>query len=209
MLCEGFERQRLIKLGQPYLSTLKQHAVAQDEREIRRRLNISPTRNINLFVSEAIREYFGRQRGYDQYDALKILIEHLECTKPDSILLLKIHPKDHPDSYLKLAEKNNLDVRIVADELTSLDCLLLADKVYGMSSIMLIEAYILGLPVASIQPNLQVNDPFVLTRMNVINRIESISDFSRSYHQEPNNQIDVSFDEKKFFAVLEKVLLGS
>lgn len=203
MVGEGFDRKRLIKLGQPYLSSLKKLAAGIDRREIRRRLHISPSRHIVLFVSEAIREHFGRKRGYDQYDALNMLIEYLESSNPGSILLLRLHPKDQPDSYNQMVEKSHLDVRIVSDNFSPLESLLLADKVYGMSSIMLVEAFLLGLAVASIQPNLQIDDPFVLTRMHVVNRIASVSDFSKAYHGEVNIQIDVSFDDKYFLEVLK------
>lgn len=205
MLQEGFPKDRLYPLGHPYLASLKEEASRIDREEIARKFG--PTaQKIHLFVSEAIKEYYGQQRGYDQYDALKIVLEYLEKTDPKSRLLIKLHPKDQLDSYTQLLEGSGLDVRIVRNELTPMECIILADKVYGMSSIMLIEALILGRPVVSIQPNLQGVDPFVLTRMGVIPRIDCLENLSHLAAQNSHTNWNVFFNEKDFLSLTEKVI---
>jgi hypothetical protein len=169
MVGEGFEPQRLVEFGQPYLASLAHDAALLDVADIRHGQGIAPDARVILFASEAIREHYGNSRGYDQYDALGLLLERVSREGGGAVLLVKLHPKDAPAEYMKiLGEYPALRAIMIKNELSPLECIAVSDEVYGMTSIMLIEAYILGKKVASLQPGLKVADPCVLSRHGVI-----------------------------------------
>lgn len=202
MVSEGFDPTILVAFGHPYLSSLQHEALELDGLRLRDRIGLSSSDRVVLFVSEAIRQHYGNQRGYDQYDALNLLMEYIASSEPDSILLVKLHPKDDLDGYGNL-QNAKLNTRILQDELTSLECITIADVVYGMSSIMLIEAFVLGKPVGSIQPGIHGVDAFVLTRSCRMDRIESLDGFVASYRSHSDDN-DFYFDESKFLAYLDR-----
>ena len=67
MIAEGFDGNILYPLGQPYLDRLKLVADKLDSAAIRNSLNIGQDEDVILFVSEAIQENYGTERGYTQY----------------------------------------------------------------------------------------------------------------------------------------------
>lgn len=174
MLREGFPADRLVKLGHPYLSSLINLAKTVDQQKVRQRLNLSSQEEVMMFVSEPILEHYGMSRGYDQYEVLGLFFEWVASANQGGRPLIKLHPKDSQAHYEALFDKYaHLRSLIVTDTLNSLECLLVANAIYGMTSIMLIEAYVLGKQVVSLQPNLQVEDPLVLSRHGLIPLVTS------------------------------------
>lgn len=172
MICAGFDPDRLVKFGQPYLSSLQESVAAIDAEKIRQQLEIAPGQRIVLFVSEAIREHYGQSRGYDQYDALRLFLDIISASGDEVIPLIKLHPKDSLPGYEQVAaEYGQLKPIFISNSLSSVECLNVADKVYGMTSIMLIEAYVLGKEVISLQPGLQGEDPLILSRAGLIPKV--------------------------------------
>lgn len=177
MVAEGFPSDRLLKLGQPYLSTIKEKYGLINKRAIEEKLGIGETINVVLFVSEAIYENYGRVRGYDQYDALEVFLAAIALSEEKCLALIKLHPKDDPARFKDLLKRHpQSNVKLVQNEFTSLDCICVADIVCGMSSVMLVEAFILGVQVVSIQPNLLGNDPFVLSRAEIVARVSDVTE---------------------------------
>ena len=71
----------------------------------------------------------------------------------------------------------------------------ISDIVFGMTSIMLIEAYIMGKQCISLQPNNIGSDLLVLSRYNYIKRIDNYSSFEI---REENKKIDSENCHYKF-----------
>ena len=169
MIREGFDSGRLLEFGHPYLASLKQDLTTLDVGAIRDALHISAQSKVALFASEPIREYCGESRGYDQHEILEYFLARLSAATNPPFILVKLHPKDDRASYQTLAAKYKaLRLTIVSNELSPLECLAASDFVFGMTSIMLIEAYVLGKYVVSLQPGLCVEDPMVLSRHHLI-----------------------------------------
>lgn len=209
MIEEGFDPGRLLPFGHPYLASLRHDLAGLDPGILKRKLNIFPDQKVLLFVSEAIRENYGAQRGYDQYQVLDYFLTMLAGQNERPKILVKLHPKDRRDSFRELAKKfERLSIEFVTNEMSSLECLAISDLVFGMSSIMLIEAYILGKKVVSLQPGLCVNDPLVLSRHGLIpvilctdkcNLLEPVSGVA-------HGRFDVAFDADKLLSFFERVI---
>ena len=209
LLNVGFNRDMLIEFGHPYLSSLDGIAADLDVASVRKRLGIEPAQKLALFASEAIREHFGGARGYDQYDALRVFMNMLTTSSVKYKALIKLHPKDVHEEYQRiLREYSNLMPVIVHNQANSVECIQIADCVCGMTSIMLIEAFVLGKPVVSIQPGLRVEDSMVLSRMGYLNTIVDANHLPRLEvalaFKSSERPFDFEFKEKKFLAFLDE-----
>ena len=208
MISEGFDKDRLLALGHPYLSSLRSDISTLEPAGLKMQLQIPAGAKVVLFVSEPIREYYGGARGYDQYQALEFLLADLAKSVEKPRILVKLHPKDNAASFRGLINKfHSLAPQLIDDDLSSLECLTVADFVFGMSSIMLIEAYVLGKSVVSLQPGLCGGDPLVLTRHGLIPLItkQNRSDLLSLGCPEAGH-FDVHFDSDKFLHFLSRVI---
>lgn len=126
-----------------------------------------------LFVSEAIAEHFGRDRGYDQHDCFRELAAWLQACEEPLNLLIKLHPKEsrigHEAWFADLHPRHRV---LTLEGLSPLEAVGLADVVVGMTSVLLVEAHAVGKPVISLQPGLQGEDPFVLSRRGLVQRLD-------------------------------------
>ena len=205
MIAEGFKGEILYQLGQPYLDRLADGARGINCIAIRNQLDVAQEKSIILFVSEAIEENFGRERGYTQYDALLVFLKNLVAAE-NQIILIKLHPKDDITKFHQIQAGFPLHTLIfISNELTALDCIAVSDQVFGMTSIMLIEAYILSKPVVSIQPNLKIVDPLVLSRYGYVRAVYD-SDFKLGISEESADRIVLGYKflAKRFLSLVSK-----
>lgn len=207
MIREGFDGGKLVTLGHPYLSSLKDDFHRLDLAGLKASLHISAEDKVALFVSEPIREHYGGMRGYDQYKVLEYFLSSLVEVKEPPRILVKLHPKDNLASFQVLAERfKSLTPQFISNELSPIESLAVSDFVFGMSSIMLIEAFILGKKVASLQPGLCVEDPLVLTRHKLIPAIFSGENRNLlKLDWSTCNRFDVEFATEGFLSFLGRI----
>jgi hypothetical protein len=196
MLHLGFGGDKLLELGQPYLSTIKDKVKSINTKDIKNTLQLDAEKEIVLFVSEAIEEHFGNRRGYTQYSTIEYLLSNNFIKNRQ--IILKLHPKD---DITKFQQYKN--IIFVQNEYTSLEMIALSDYIIGMTSMMLIEAYILGKKVLSIQLNCN-EDLLFLTRENYIYQI--INSFDPIFEDEfkNSNKFIYQFNKKKFVKLLKR-----
>jgi len=169
MVGDGFDNAKLLEFGQPYLSSLEDDLSATDVLRVRESLRIEKGRSIALFVSEPIHEHYGLAYGYDQYSTLEFFLSSLSEAQQRPEILIKLHPKDDEARFCALAAKyRHLSPQFIKNELSPIECIAVSSFVFGMRSIMLLEAYVLGKRVASIQPGLCARDEMVLSRHRLI-----------------------------------------
>jgi hypothetical protein len=208
MLAEGFPEDRLVLFGHPSLATLKEDYAKQSAAVVIAKAGVEASEyqldETLLFVSEPLYENFGNSRGYSQYDALKYLLENVLSCRNKARVIIKLHPKDEREKYQRLLERfEEIDIRVVHHELSSLECLTLSNRIFGMTSIMLIEAFILGKTVVSLQPGLNVNDPLVLSRYGLIPRLDFFDDFDPfAFDIIQSSSFQVAFDQPSFLKFL-------
>ncbi len=209
MIEEGFDESILYPLGQPYLNQLETYAKEMDCILIREKLNLSKDENVVLFVSEAIEENYGKERGYTQYDALYTLLKNAPPSN-DTSILIKLHPKDDLDKFKGIRDQFTRHKLIfVSTELTALEAIVISNRVFGMTSIMLIEAYILGKSVVSIQPNLNVTDPLILSRCGYVKLILDKAfkfDLITNLIPAVDKKLEFKFKQPEFMALVTKLL---
>lgn len=216
MIAEGFDSNILYPLGHPYLDGLKQDANKLDSVAIKTLLQLGPEEDVFLFVSEAIEEHFGLGRGYTQYDALQIFIKGINPAN-NTLIIVKLHPKDDIAKFLHIrAAFHQHRILFISHELTSLECIVISNKVFGMTSIMLIEAYIIGKPVISIQPNLKVSDPLMLSRYGYVPIMRSsgigsgfFDEAFSIYGRAEKKELEYKFLRKKFLALVDQMIFSS
>jgi hypothetical protein len=212
MLQEGFEAGRLKKFGHPYLSSLSDaYDRTEHKEEIAKRLNLPPNKPVALFVSEAIREHFGLSRGYDQFGALNLFFQLLKTSLPEHVPVIKLHPKDKVEEYQQYFKTVSDKVPcVITDELNSLECIKLANQVFGMTSIMLIEAYILGKPVVSLQPGLVGKNHLILSRIGITPTFIETPEGAKLFAPKPKitsePKFSFAFDEEAFLTFMYQLL---
>ncbi len=210
MIREGFPPGILFTLGHPYLSGLKDEYGRLNPGVINRKLErpvISPS---TIFISEAISEYYGDSRGYTQYEAMETFFKHIESGPAVRTVLLKLHPKEEPANYRGLIESyqhEGLSIILLTDQLSPVECLAVSDRIYGMTSLMMIEAFILGKPVVTVQPNLRVEDPMVLSRYGYIPRLTSTGNgFSGEMPRQDSDPFEYRFSGERFLELLHSII---
>lgn len=212
MIAEGFEKSRLLSLGHPYLTKIQRDVFNIEKIDILKYLDLNSNDRVAVFASEAILENYGNDRGYDQYSVLNIFLEFACDSRRIDSVIIKLHPKDDPSKFGFYVKKyKKINIRIVHNELNSAQCLSVASSVYGMSSIFLIESFILQIPTISIQPNLVVEDPFVLSKIGLVRLATCVSDL-KLYEREisdltiKSNQFEFEFDKVSFLELIKNQL---
>jgi hypothetical protein len=205
MVEEGFDEARLFPLGHPYLSSLAADARSADVRAAKARIGVPAGAEIALFVSEPIREYFADRYGYDQYVVLDYFLSSLSAGSRRPHVVLKLHPKDDRASYDTLIRRfPDLPMHVVSSELSPLEAVAISDWVFGMTSIMLIEGYVLGRTVVSLQPGLRVDDPMVLSRHNLIPVVRDAQPRNLfGLECSPRGAFDVEFNSDAFLELVD------
>lgn len=209
MTVVGFDPGKLIILGHPYLSAIKDDFGKIDGNSIREQLGILENQKVALFVSEAIQEYYGQIRGYDQYRVLAMFLEAIKERSVHWRPVIKLHPKDKAAKFEQVMESySQLAPLIVSNEINSLECLKIADLVVGMTSIMLIEAFVLGKNVISAQPDLKIEDPFILSRQGLMPIAKSISDLNLVETAINCNgpEINYLFKKDEFCQIIQEII---
>lgn len=208
MIREGFDKAKLLVFGHPYLSSLRHDFPAMDVAGLKRNLHISADDYVALFVSEPLREHYDNARGYDQYQVLDYFLSNLAEVAERPKILVKLHPKDSRASFQSLMTKfESLPLQFVGNELSPIECLTVSNFVFGMTSVMLIEAYVLGKNVVSLQPGLCVEDPMVLSRHGLIPVVFSGERYNLlKLNCASGNRFDVEFASDKFLHFLDQIL---
>lgn len=136
-----------------------------------------------LFISEPLKETYGsdqkvkQKKGYTEYEIISNVIETFRELNNDSKIFIsvRLHPKDSVNKYDNLFSiLKSKDKKIefsYDDEPDNIKSILSSDLVVGMTSMMLLEAILLGKPILSVQINLKETDEFVLSQMGIVDTI--------------------------------------
>lgn len=181
MVAEGFDPGRLIITGQPYfdgLFELKNKFTESDRMQFRKRFNISRDSLLISFFSQGITRTRGADRkdpgylGYTQITVLGDLITALKSLrgkiKKDIVLFIRPHPREPVEDIMHFASDNSFRVIIDKDNTDPRHLMFASDVVSGMFTMLLVEAYLAGKSVLSIQIGLKKTDELVLSRQNII-----------------------------------------
>lgn len=173
MCLEGFPAEKIIITGQPYFEQFnlqhKQNSNKVYTSEVPIKYQLSQYSKVWLFASEPITTIYGDQQGkaiygYTELINLTAICNFIQNSEQGKIkLLIKPHPKEESSNFNQLCHR--FDFISVVDEKSSIDLINHSDAVLGMSSSVLLEAAILGKAILSVQLNLAMADPFVLSQI--------------------------------------------
>lgn len=208
MINEGFAAELIRVAGQPHFDALREQASRFDAKartEYRTAMGLGESDFLLAFISENVTE---PEKGDDltQYDwgytERSIFREALAALEPAAFaakrrvrVVVKPHPNETIDSYSDLiAGLSGEWVSAIVDaSVHPVRLCKAADLVCGMSSMVLVEAVILGLPVMSVQIGLLRDNPFVLAKKGVLASIVHPADLRRKLSEALNgNPMTVS-----------------
>lgn len=168
MIALGFEEDRLQVTGQPAFDELAElrQRIPQVRKNLRGRLGIRPDERLILFASQPLAALFGADRsnplysGYTEHTVLKSLtaaLNRIGRRRTEKIVLLvRPHPREDAAALQNVQLEN---ARAIVDgQGDGREAALAAELVTGMSTVLLVEACLLGQVVVSIQPGLSVPD---------------------------------------------------
>jgi hypothetical protein len=176
----GFPDSRLVHTGHPWLSAQVRASVPSPAR--------SPEADPLhvLFVSEPIASDVAagvnEPFGFDEFDAFAVL--YSVCAQRARAgrriaLRVRFHPYEQPDAFLAraagLPPVPGLSFSAVPGSEPAAQSLLEADLVTGIGSMMLLEAFVVGRPVVSLQPRTVRGDVFIGGQRGITPTIEDPS----------------------------------
>jgi hypothetical protein len=196
MIREGIDEQQVLVSGQPYFDLLLQRRSQDNEqliKELRESLGIARDDYAAAFISESISQDYEvkpGQEAYWGYDEKSIFMEIAEAMAAISRdesramhILIKKHPLEQSDNYQELfagVNHGGMKALVLESNIDPWGLLLASDLVIGMSSMMLLEAILLGKPALSVQIGLKRENPFILDKRGILTSILDREDLLRS-----------------------------
>ncbi len=186
MIGEGFAAERILVSGQPHFDSLRRQAERFDAEEIRRYrtgLGLADSDFLIGFISENITEpekgddltkyYWGYTERSVFGEVMDALQEATAATGRRVHVLVKPHPNEMIDAYsdLIVAKAGGFVSAGIDPAVHPVKLCKAVDLVCGMSSMVLVESVILGLPVLSAQIGLIRDNPFILDQKGVIRSV--------------------------------------
>jgi hypothetical protein len=113
---------------------------------------IDVARRVVVFASQPRGVPYDEGGGFTQEEALRAFLDALEDVAPDALALVKLHPvEDVAPTAAVVSGRTGNEIRLLVEGST-LELATLADVFCGMTSIVLLDAALLGLPTVSIRP---------------------------------------------------------
>jgi hypothetical protein len=173
MVAEGFPPDRLVVTGQPAFDAIRAFRATWTERkrhDARKKLGADSGCHIVLFASQPLAEIArltsGTEAEIDERTLLESVARALDeiavSHDLDIVLAVRPHPREiiHPNEL-----PSGVKVRtVLSPEADPWTAVLAADLVVGMTTILLVEACLLGCVVMSLQPRAEGKDPLPTNR---------------------------------------------
>lgn len=204
MAAEGIDTEQIKVSGQPYFDLIKamRQEVSQGIDNIKEAVDYQSGELMITYVSEPLSQDYNDINGesywgFDEKSICRLLLSALEKvtdtpTRP-ARLVIKQHPRENPDNYNDIVRQFSckfINIR-VEKALDSWPLVLASDLVVGMSSMLLLEAIIMGCPTLCVQAGLKRESPLMLARQGIIDPIMNESDLERSLRNILSNSGDL------------------
>jgi hypothetical protein len=198
MVKECFPPERLIIVGHPYfdsIMTQKRRLSAEEKSNFKKEYNIDASSMVIIFAAEPFRRGDLKIIGYTDIKIINQLIMAAESISQEYqkkvTLLIKIHPRDkRSDTAFPINTSNNVRV-LLARGGQATKFILNADIVAGMSSIFLLESFLLGKPTLSIQIGRKIEDDLITNKMGFTKPIKSYQELHTALSQLFNGGLKV------------------
>ncbi len=214
-------REQILPLGQPHFEALQEKARALPlPGELRKRHGFSSDEFIVTYVSEPLSIDYGDDPdngcfwGFTERTIFRELRKSLASaarqTGRQVRLIIKHHPRETTHNYDGLLDSTEPLMTISRDRTTgSLEMIQTSDLVCGISSMMLIEAAIIGKPVFSILIGLKRESPFILDRRGILRSLRNQTELEESLIKKLKGETDVpvkfEVDRNPVQAIIEEM----
>lgn len=180
---EGVPEAHIRVTGQPYFEYLLNHKknTGVKTNEVMNLWDPQSDAFKLIFVSEPLTELYGEDvENIWGLSELTILSECVKSLKRiDALqrvkLIVKAHPRESIDKLMKKIHQLNSEykctIKLVSEEVNGWDLIQSSDFLIGLTSIFLLEAVLLGKPIASCMIGLNRNNPFILDKINTTKSI--------------------------------------
>ncbi len=186
LLDRGVQDQQIIVSGHPAFDVARTAAArfTKERRDdILRHFKLEDTPGYLLYVSEPVEaDHQGKGLRYSEFSILEMVCRTLLRLdeKARLPLVLKLHPRENPSKFEDLLKGyQGLTVSSVKDEIDRFELLLSAKLILGISSLLLLEAAVLGLPVHCIIPG-DAGKTFIGVRLGCVNHLGTETDIART-----------------------------
>jgi hypothetical protein len=167
MIKDGVPAGIIRVLGNPHFEYLRKQAC--EVKDVRALLADKEDLLV-VFLSEPYTEDYGQG---NEKRALKDLIDFARGKR--IIVMIKLHPKEKREKYAEYP-----DQAIVPSETSMVEVLAASDLVVSMTSMGLIEAWIMGKRILSYQPGECDQDKFILTRRRAVPFVNNKEDLYKN-----------------------------
>jgi hypothetical protein len=188
LLADGAPADRVITTGQPAFDELA--ALTEPSRRgavrerIRLALDVAADESLIVFASQPLHQlYTPDELGFDDrgiaFEVASALADVIAARSRRGVLAVKLHPREMADPPRETpATRESLRVVRLADDRLAppRELVAAADLVVGMSSILLVEACLVGTTAVSYQPGLRVPDPLPTNRRGWTRAVTSQGD---------------------------------
>jgi len=178
MINEGIPGELIVVTGQPALDALfdERKAFTQSDRKaIREKIGAEQDAFLVLFVSEAFQRDFSDSLGYTEASTLEFLIRTLSAIVAETAmklhLVVKYHPQNTPADFAGIdfnQVQSKFSISIMRQEIQPRPLALTSDLVVGMTSVLLVESIILGLPTTSVTLNCKKDVDLVAIQVSAL-----------------------------------------
>ena len=178
MVEEGIAEELIVVTGQPALDGLFQEAEAfsvSDRGQVRRKIGAGESEFLILFISEAFQRDFADSLGYDEKSTLEFLVractDSMRKTKVRIHLVVKLHMQNTMNDFAGIdldKERAMLPITIVHQEIKPRPLALASDLVVGMTSVLLVESILMGLPTVSVTLNSKKNVDLIAVKAGAL-----------------------------------------
>jgi hypothetical protein len=184
---DGVKPSILAKVGQPALANLRyEYAEWNKASRIDKCLDLrlNPAKTLIAFVSEPVELDQGGSsvsplyRGYTEQIVLRMFCEGLQSIASEIEIGIIAHPREDPTRLASCwhRHKGELTGRVLKVE-RGREGIFLANAVAGMASILLYDAWLIGKPVASLQPGLLTDSLRMLSNREDVCFVDSYEHF--------------------------------
>ncbi|MBI4389227.1 MAG: hypothetical protein HY580_03525 [Nitrospinae bacterium] len=204
---EGFPESSIQITGNPHLERLwdiKKNALDKaDLLQLRSRLGFLENDFVVSFLSQPIALDHGTEKwGYDENIVMHDLIEALNRSSlPNPMkLAVKTHPRETPRSWKELNQGGRAVMSDFKGE-NVYELLAASDLIVGMTSMLLVEAHLLGLNCVSYQPH-ETKGLKLPYGINILKRPSDLQNLLNSKTFKVQNRNDLLSPEKRNASVL-------
>lgn len=187
MIAEGFPPERLVVTGQPAfdcLAAVRVRSTPAARAELRNALGVRERQRMVLFASQPLAALWGNDPsveshpGYTEQTVLDLLcaaLSRIVLRRGGAItLVVRPHPRE---GVIDLSRFESAPVRVISDSThDGRQMALAADLVVGMTTVLLVEACLLGCVTVSLQPGLRKADVLPTNRAGLTRAVYDARD---------------------------------